>query len=288
MIELGIILAFCVAMLKGLQSVYQRKDAVDTDEFVTGWSSRVFGLPIILAAVAVKGVPKLSMDFLIYAVPQSAIIAFTSIIIAMAFKESDASIVTPMFALSPILVVGTSFLMLNEVPSLLGLAGVACITLGAYILKIEESKHVLDPFRKLWEERGVQLILVVILIYSVTANIDKLGVQASSPVFWSLTVYALSSLFMSPVMMKKSDNWKGKLRKDWKPLAVLGLLAGTSTVLQMMAIEITLVSYVVAIKRLSIPIAVVLSMLMLKEKDSFRERMEGSALMVIGAILISI
>lgn len=288
MIELGIVFASFVALLKGLQSVYQRKDAVDTDEFVTGWSSRVFGLPIILGAVALKGVPNLSPDFFLYAVPQAAVIAFTSIIIAKAFKESDASIVTPMFALSPMLVVGTSFLMLNEVPSLLGLAGVACITLGAYVLKIEESTHVLDPFRKLWEERGVQLIIVVILIYSVTANIDKLGVQASSPVFWALTVYSLSSLFMFPVMVWRSDSWRGKLEKDWRPLAFLGLLGGASTVFQMMAIEITLVSYVIAIKRLSIPIAVVLSMFMLKEKDSFRERMEGSVLMVIGAILISI
>lgn len=65
-------------------------------------------------------------------------------------------------------------------------------------------------------------------------------------------------------------------------------MGGASIILQMTAFELTLVSYVVAIKRLSIPMTVVLSFLMLKEKDSFKERMEGSILMVIGAILISI
>lgn len=288
MIELGILFALGVAMFKGLQSVYQRKNALDTDEFVTAWSSRVFGLPILLFAIAYQGIPNLTAKFWIMAVPQSAVIALTSILIAKAFKESDASIVTPMFALSPILVVGTSFIILSETPSLLGLLGILLITAGAYLLKIEESKKLLDPIRKLWDERGVQLILVVIVIYSVTANIDKIGVQESSAVMWPLTIYTLSSLFMTPVMMKKSRNWKEKISQDWKPLALLGLLGGASIILQMAAFELTLVSYVVAIKRLSIPIAIVLSFVMLREKESFKERMEGSILMVIGALLISI
>jgi uncharacterized membrane protein len=287
MIKLGIILALGVALFKGVQSVYQRKNALETDEFVTAWSSRVFGLPVLGLAIIYDGVPKLSSEFALYAVPVSAVIALTSILIAKAFKESDASIVTPMFALSPILVVGTSFLILKETPSLLGLAGIVLITLGAYILKLEESKKLLDPFKKLWSERGVQIIIMVILIYSITANIDKIGVQKSSPIMWPLTIYLLSSAIMTPIMMKKSDKWKSNLREDWKPLGLLGLLGGASIILQMTAIKLTLVSYVIAIKRLSIPIAVILSFLMLKEKDSFKERIAGSALMVIGAILIS-
>lgn len=288
MIEIGIIFALGVALIKGIQSVYQRKNALDTDEFVTAWSSRAFGIPVLLFAIAYQGIPDLSAKFFLMAVPQSAVIALTSILIAKAFKESDASIVTPMFALSPILVVGTSFIILSETPSLLGLIGIVLITAGAYLLKIEESKNILDPLKKLWEERGVQLILVVILIYSVTANIDKIGVKESSAVMWPLTVYFLSTLFMTPVMMKKSHGWRQKIEEQWKPLALLGLLGGASIILQMAAFELTLVSYVVAIKRLSIPVAVILSFLMLKEKDSFKERMEGSILMVIGAILISI
>lgn len=288
MIEIGIIFALGVALIKGIQSVYQRKNALDTDEFVTAWSSRAFGLPVLLFAIAYQGVPDLGAKFFMMAVPQSAVIALTSILIAKAFKESDASIVTPMFALSPILVLGTSFIILSENPSLLGLIGIVLITAGAYLLKIEESKKILDPLKKLWEERGVQLILAVILIYSVTANIDKIGVKESSAVMWPLTVYFLSTLFMTPVMIKKSKGWRQKISKDWRPLALLGLLGGASIILQMAAFELTLVSYVVAIKRLSIPVAVILSFLMLKEKDSFKERMEGSILMVIGAVLISI
>ncbi len=288
MIELGIALAFGVAIIKGVQSVYQRKNALGTDEFVTAWASRAFGIPILGIAIIYQGIPEITRDFLIYVIPQAVMIAGASLLIAKAYKESDASIVTPMYAISPILVVGTSFLILGEIPTIRGLLGVILIAFGAYTLKIDGSRKLTDPLRKLWEERGVQLILIVILIYSVTANIDKLGVNASSAVMWPLSIYFLSSTLLLPVMMKKSGNWKSKIRSDWKPLGILGGLGGISIILQMTAFKLTMVSYVVAIKRLSIPITIVFSFFMLNETESFRERIAGSVLMIIGALLISL
>lgn len=284
----GIVLALGVALIKGYQAIYQRKNALETDEFVTAWASRAFGLPVLLVAILYYGVPDLGIDFFLLAIPQGLVIALASVLIAKAYKESDASIVTPMYAISPILVVVTSFLILGETPNLLGGAGIVLITLGAYTLKIKGSKTLLEPLKKLWDERGVQLILVVLLIYSVTANIDKIAVDMSSPVTWPLTVYTLSSIFLLPVMVRKSNEWGKKIKSDWRPLALLGVLGGVAIILQMKALELTLVSYVIAIKRLSIPVAVIFGYLMLNEKESFIQRILGSALMVIGAILISL
>lgn len=284
--ELGILLAGMVAAVKGFQSIYQRKNALDTDEFVTAFSSRIFGVPVLLAAIAYHGVPELGARYFLLAVPHSAAIAGASILIAKAYKESDASIVTPMFALSPLLVLFTSFFMLGELPDLLGAAGIMSIAVGAYILKIKGAEELMEPLKKLWEERGVQIILVVILIYSVTASIDKIGVTSSSPIMWPLTVYSLSSLFLLPVMARKSPDWKGKIISQRRPLALLGVLGGASIILQMMAIELTLVSYVISIKRLSIPITVIFSYFMLNEKDGFTERIIGSTVMAVGALLI--
>ena len=288
MIETGLILAFMVAMMKGLQSIYQRKDALDTDEFVTAFSSRMFGIPVLLTALFFRGIPDLSLRFFMLAIPLGAVTAFASVLIAKAYKESDASIVTPMFAISPILVLFTSFIILGEVPDLMGGIGVILIAVGAYVLKLDESTGLLEPLKKLWEEKGVRIIMVVILLYSVTANIDKIGVQMSSPVMWPLATYTISSIFMLPLMMKKSPQWKSKIKNKWKPLGLLGVLGGGAIILQMAALELTLVSYVISIKRLSIPIAVGFSYFMLGEKSGFKERMIGSLLMVAGVILISV
>ena len=286
--ETGLLLALGLAFIKGFQSIYQRKNALDTDEFVTAFSSRVFGLPVLLAAIAYTGVPVLDPDFFLLAVPQSLVIAVTSILIAKAYKASDASIVTPMYAISPMLVLGTSFLILGEIPSLKGVTGVLLVASGAYVLKAESRDKLLEPLRRLWRERGIQLILVVILIYSITANTDKIGVNMSSPVMWPLTVYTLSSVFMLPVMIKESSAWQSKIKREWRPLALLGVLGGASIILQMTAIKLTLVSYVVSIKRLSIPVTVALSYFILDERESFRQRAIGSILMAAGAVLIYI
>lgn len=288
MVETGLLLAFGVALLTGLKSIYQRKNALGTDEFVTAWSSRVFGIPVLVAAILYTGLPELGANFFLLAVPQSLAIALTSILIAKAYKASDASIIAPMYAISPVLVLGTSFLILGETPSILGVAGVVMIAIGAYVLKAESTEQLLEPLKKLWEERGVQLILVVLLIYSVTANTDKIGVNMSSPVMWPLTIYTLSSIFMLPVMVKKSSEWRSKVRKEWKPLAFLGVLGGAAIILQMTAINLTLVSYVISIKRLSIPVTVVLSYFLLNETESFRQRLIGGAFMTAGAILITL
>jgi len=286
LIELGIILATLVALMTGLKSVYQRLNAVDTDEFVTAWASRFFGVPVLLVAIFYRGIPELSVKYFLISLPYGFVVALASVLIAKAYKASDASIVTPMFALSPVLVLFTSFFILGEVPDLKGIIGVLIIAFGAYILKAQEADGFLDPFRKLWDERGVQIILLVIILYSVTANIDKIMVGISSPVMWPLTTYILSSIIMMPLMMKRSQNWRKEVKTDWKPLMILGVLSGGSIILQMAALELTLVSYVVSIKRLSIPITVLLSYFILSEKKDFKERIIGSTVMIIGALLI--
>ncbi|MFB6180687.1 MAG: EamA family transporter [Candidatus Nanohalobium sp.] len=286
MIELGLMLAAFLAFMKGFQSVYERKGAVSTDEFVTAWASRAFGVPVLLAAVLIQDLPPLSTEFFIAVIPQSLAITAASVIIAKAFKESDASIVTPMFALSPVLVLITSFVVLGEVPSLSGVIGVGLVAAGAYSMKIEGSQHVLQPFRRLWSEKGVQLILTVIMLYSVTSVVDKIGVKSSSPAVWSFSVVTLSSIFLFPVMTRKSGEWRKKLRTDWKPLTFLGGIGGAAAIVQMTAIKLTLVTYVISIKRLSIPLTVILSYLLLGEKESIKGRLLGAALMTAGALMI--
>lgn len=67
--------------------------------------------------------------------------------------------------------------MLGELPDLNGTIGIVLIAFGVYSLKIKDAKNILDLIKELWKEKGDQSILIVILLYSVTANIDKIGVK---------------------------------------------------------------------------------------------------------------
>lgn len=131
------------------------------------------------------------------------------------------------------------------------------------------------------------MILFVVILYSVTANIDKLGVQATSPIFWAFIVHLLTSTVLFGVMVVKTENWMRSLQAEYRSLVVLGLLGGVSIVFQMTALTETLAMYVTAIKRLSIPIAVALSYF-LYEEDNPQGRMLGSVLIVVGSALITL
>src|SRR5512133_467897 len=57
------------------------------------------------------------------------------------------------------------------------------------------------PFRALLSHRGPRMMLAVALIFSITSNLDKLGVERSSPVFWSLAVSVMITLILTPTLL---------------------------------------------------------------------------------------
>lgn len=285
MIKIGIVLAALTALLKGFQSLYQKRCALDTDEYVTGWSNRFFGLLAILPLVMLNGLPDIAPIYWAFLVFNGVASAVASVLIARSYSLSDVSLVAPMFALTPVFMLVTSPLMLGEFPSLFGIVGVFLITAGAYFLKTGET--VLEPFRKLWSERGLRIIMVVVVLYSITANVGKLGVQSSGPIFWAFSAYTASACFQFPRMVRRADNWTSSIRLEWRNLMLLGALGGASIVFQMMALEETLAVYVIAIKRLSIPVSVLAGSLVFNEED-LKDRMFGSLLMAAGAVIISL
>jgi uncharacterized membrane protein len=71
-----------------------------------------------------------------------------------------------------------------------------------------------------------------------------------------------------------------------KRLAPIGLFSALTLIFQMLAINLALVAYVIAIKRTSAILVVLVSLWFFKERD-FKYRLIGSCVMVFGVILIS-
>lgn len=282
---MGLGLAFGAAVFKGLKSVYMKKNALDTDEYVTAWSMRFFSIPFLGFAAAFSGIPELNTAFVGAVFSTSVLLTFASVLLAKAHKLSDISLIMPVMAFSPALLLITSPIMVNQVPSIEGVIGVLLVTLGAFYLKSEGKRSLKAPFKGLFKDRGVQLISIVVFIYSITANLDKIGVDNSSPVFWALATNLVTTMLLTPVMYKKSEGWRKSVKDYWKPLTILGALGGFTVILQFTALEKTIVPYVISVKRLSIPITVILGYFTFKEKNVLR-RLIGSLVMVTGAIII--
>ena len=106
-----------------------------------------------------------------------------------ALQSSEMSLSIPFVSFTPIFLLITSPLLVGEVPNPQDIVGIVFIVIGAYLLQIQMTNQGwLAPISAMISQPGPRRMLFVALIYSITSNIDKIGVQHSSPIFWSLSI----------------------------------------------------------------------------------------------------
>ena len=130
-------------------------------------------------------------------------------------------------------------------------------------------------------------MLLVAFIWSLTSNIDKIGIIHSTVLFWVLSTHVASAIIFFPLVFYRLHKNKIRLSLPMlKPMLSIGLLSAMRSIFQMSAIALTLVAYVISIKRTSVILGIWFGYLFLKEKG-FAERLTGSIIMVLGVFLIA-
>jgi uncharacterized membrane protein len=286
LIMVWFLLALMTALFESLKDVFSKKSLKKTDEYIVVLSLSLFALPFLLPLLFFIEIPNLGNNFWWALVTLSILNIITTTLYIKAIKISDLSLTVPLLAFTPLFLLFTSPFMVGEFPTLTGLIGVILIVIGAYELNIKKQKQgYLEPFKALVKEKGPRLMLLVALIWSFSSNIDKIGIQNSSPIFWVITTRILIASLMLIVVFFKSKDKIYQISKNYKSLLPIGLIISLILITQMIAISLTLVSYVIAIKRTSIIFSVIFGFLIFKEKG-IKERLIGSIIMVFGVLLI--
>lgn len=282
-----LIFAFLTAFFESMKDLFGKLGLGRLNEFVISWALMAFALPFLLPLLFFIDVPELNREFAWALLTGGSLNAFSIVLYMKAIRASDLSITVPMVTFTPLFLLFTSPLMLGEYPSLPGLIGVLLIVLGSYVLNIRQRRQgFMAPFKALLVETGPRIMLGVAFLWSFTANIDKIGVQNSSPIFWSISMTCFVAVMMFPFMLYFSDQPFGLISRQMKALIPLGLFNAFTFIAQMTAINLALVAYVIAIKRSSTILSVFWGHLFLKEKG-LRERLPGVMIMVAGVLLIS-
>jgi uncharacterized membrane protein len=287
MVNTGILLALISAGVYGVREIYQKETVVQTDEWVASWAKRFISAIFALPALYFFGIPDTNWWAITPYLIVGVVISFiATVLISKAYKHEEVSFLAPLGALSPVPVLLTEPLILGEYPSLLGIIGVLIIVAGVYLLKIDGATTLSEPVKRIATNRAAQLLMLVTLMYSITANFDSIGVEYSSAVMWVVLTSGFTGLLLTPVMMYKTENWKQEISDAGTPLVLFGGLSALGLILQMAALEYTLVVYVSAVKRLSIPVSVILAFVLYNETN-IRGRTIGTILTVTGAIFIA-
>lgn len=262
------------------------------------WYLFAAAVPVLLLFYLTLADPTIEPLFPVYLVSGVSLNLFAFYGYVRALELTDVSLVSPLLSLSPLFMLFTSWLMVDEIPDLLGLLGVISIVLGTYFLSRSKGGSGLDPFRKLVADPGVRWALTVSLVWSVTANFDKLAVQTSTPLTYSFWFHVLFAIAFTPIFLflRRGENPSGSSEGTTDPDApeymgywiVLGLLAGgflqaVMSATQMVAVVRTKVTYVIAIKRAGMLVSVLGGGILFDEKDTAR-RFLASILVFAGLI----
>lgn len=275
------LLAAGSAVCDSLKDLLAKKSTVQVDEYIIIFQQRLFSL-IILVPLMFLNIPT-HLDSQIW-LPIAVVITFdtlASIFYIKALKISPISLVSPIASLTPVAILLSSLLINKELPTLGGILGVLLAAVGIYVLRFSKrSAGLLEPFLSLGREPGTRLMLGVVLLWSITSSFDKTVVQLTNAFFYTGFVSIGYTIVIFLIVLARRHSVQ-EIFKHTGRLVPIGLAQGSSLLLQMIALPLTFVSYVIAIKLSSGMISVWSGKIFFKE-EHFLERIIGTAIILTG------
>ena len=280
------ILGISSGLFHALMSMVSKKTLKDTNPYLVAFAYAAFSLPFAFIALFWLDLTPLNFTFWWSVILTSMLNVVALVIFMKALSIGELSLTVPFLAFTPIFLIFTSDLMLGELPSLIGVIGIVLIVGGAYFLEMQKGAGILGPFKALLKNRGAQLVLLVAFIYSITSNLDKIAIQNSSPITRIIVVQLLMALVLLFLISFRSNQKIVEIKSKYKPLLLIGLLTALILLCQMTALTLSIVPYIISLKRTSALFCVILGVIAFKERN-VKPKLLGATLMVLGVFLIS-
>jgi drug/metabolite transporter (DMT)-like permease len=258
------------------------------DEYLTAWLRLLFSLPLLIATLYIVPIPRLDGEFFKASLSALPLEIIAIILYTKALKVSPLGLTLPFLSMTPFFLIGFSYILLGERVSVTGAAGIILIAIGGYTLNLGKfRKGILEPFVAITREKGSVFMILVALIYSVTSSLGKKAIEHSSPLFFGTAYYSVLTIVLTPVALYKGREELKKipLKEALRKMILPGAIYAVMVISHMLAMSMTKVAYMIAVKRLSLLIGVLYGHLFFDE-TSIRDRLFGSVLMFSGFLMI--
>ena len=283
-----LLLSLTTAFFESLRDVFNKKAGITIDPYTIACSLSFFTAVFLFPLLLVTEIPSLDKYFWYSLLLDSILNAIAYVLFIKAIALSELSQVAPLTSFTPLFLLFTSPILVGEFPNIIGLVGVLAIVGGAYLLNLQkDTKKWLEPLVGMIQETGSRLMLTVAFIWSLTSNLDKIGIQNSAPIIWVFSVYLVVAIILLPLVFLRQTSSIFQLRQSGKTLVTIGLLNAITVASQMTALSLTLVAYVIAIKRTSTLFSVIFGAIIFHERG-FKNRLLGTITMLLGVIAIAL
>ena len=212
-----------------------------------------------------------------------------TIILAKAYEAGDLSLVYPLARSAPLFVTLWAVLFLSERLTVGGVMGILLVVVGAYMIgfRTPQWREFTKPLFSL-KDKPYQLALLTALLVSLYSIVDKIGVSRMHPfIFYYLLLLPRLTLYVPYVFKTRHPSIMPEWRRNKRNILLVALIQFLGYLLILYAMTLTKVSYIVAIRQISVVFAVLMGTAVLKEKYGF-VRLVASAFIFLGVFLIGV
>jgi drug/metabolite transporter (DMT)-like permease len=247
-----------------------------------------YALPLMILALPFVGIPPIGPRFLPALAWVLPLLTIGLVLHYRAIRVSPLSLTLPFLSFTPVFVLFTGGLILNETLSSQGIVGMLLVVLGGYVLNLDAARYgYLGPIKAIWREPGSAMMLVVAFIYSLSSVGGKVMILNSSPLFTALTIFILFGLILTAFLLATGKATLRNLTRNHRLGALAGLIVFAEMVCHNMAMNLVAAAYMITIKRTAGIFSVIYGWLLFHE-TGIRFRLLGTAIMTAGAALIAL
>jgi drug/metabolite transporter (DMT)-like permease len=240
---------------------------------------------LLLLVSLARGIPEISPALLPSAISTGTLNIIAAALVFFALRRTDLSLAVPIITFTLVFLAGTSYLVLGEIPTAAGIAGILLILCGALIPHLSPGLPGPSPSTAGGRWKGVAVMLGVAFLYSLSLPYDKAVVLASDAVFGSALVTLYIGAAFGVVALARGSLRRAVPAQALSSALLLGLVLSGETIAINLAYTLQIVPYVIAVKRLSILFSVLIGGLLFRE-EGLRFRIPGALVMIGGVILI--
>ncbi len=292
----ALISAFCIAVVGLLEKKTLQKE--HSAEYVTVFSIMKLGLFLLFFWSAINW--SVTGSQLTWLIIDGSIGALAFFMVAKAMKRMEISSAVPILSLDPGLTAILALIFLGERLTSVHILGLSLMVLGTYVLELHRNfdshgvvignrwKVLLSPLTTLWKKPGGNFILAGLFLFSLSATLDRFVlVRVPTNTYIGYTLIVSSIIFLIVFLR---DRRRPNLLAAGKgsALFIIGIAAALhliSNISQAHAVAISAVSLVIAIKRLSVLIDVILGGKFFHEKH-LPQKILATVIMLIGVFCI--
>lgn len=277
---------FLRIMVNPLANVFQKQLTAKSNHplvvnFLTYFLLALICIPFMIGIAWLH----LRKDFWLYSILGGIVGSMGNGFLVKALEKGDLSVLGPINAYKSIVSMLIGVFLLQEIPNIWGMAGVALIIYGSYfILDTTEEKFTWALLRR----SEIQFRILAMILTAIEAVFVKKTIAASSVniafIGWCWFGAFFSFLLLLFYRIRISEQIKfagGSLLKYTLLIACVGIMQLTTNY----AFDHMPVGYALALFQLSVIVSVMLGHRIFSETD-IRKKLIGAAVMIAGSVMI--